>query len=97
MASEELDQIGLHHFDALKLEFDAFRLVKELIAERDALAGRVEQLEDRLRPLRENCLRTFMGGYSDGGEVEIFRHGMETVCNVVDDALTPPQPKEPSE
>lgn len=34
--------------------------------------------------LRDDCLATYLGGYREENEIEIFRHGMETVCNVID-------------
>lgn len=34
--------------------------------------------------LRADCLATYMGGYHTPDEIETFRHGMTTVCNVVD-------------
>jgi hypothetical protein len=46
-------------------------------SERDANAA---------KNIREGCLMTFMGGYQ-GGDYETFKHGMETVCNVLDQSL----------
>ena len=43
-----------------------------------------ERIALRFSDLRADCMATYMGGYSHPDEIEIFRHGMATVCNVVD-------------
>lgn len=66
-------------------------------------AGRAETLANLgFDTLRADCLATYLGGYHDEREVEIFRHGMETVCNVVAAAMKralahsqPPREPEP--
>lgn len=64
--------------------------VIRLQAEVDALRERERGVEFQFRDLREDCLMTYMGGYSDERDIEIFRHGMVTVCNVVDSLRTVP-------
>lgn len=41
----------------------------------------IEQL--RIEQLRVTCLASYSGGYRDRLDVEIFRHGMKTVFNVL--------------
>jgi len=43
-----------------------------------------ERIALRFSDLRADCMATYMGGYSHPDEIETFRHGMATVCNVVD-------------
>jgi hypothetical protein len=45
---------------------------------------KLKGLVNELVVLREHCLSTYMGGYSDKLDIEVFQHGMETVCNVVE-------------
>jgi hypothetical protein len=52
--------------------------VAELAAERDEMRRAYDS-----ERIREGCLVSFLGGYSTPHDIEVFRHGMETVCNVL--------------
>lgn len=39
----------------------------------------------------DNCEATYRGGYHAPSEVEIFRHGMRTVCNILANSFPHPQ------
>jgi soluble cytochrome b562 len=60
---------------------------RRLSAERDETLAKLAALEVALRSLRPECLASYAGGYQTEAERDVFRHGMETVCNVVDAAL----------
>jgi hypothetical protein len=42
-----------------------------------------ETMAERLRDLEKDVMATYGGGYGEERDIEIFRHGMKTVCNVV--------------
>jgi hypothetical protein len=73
---------------------DAVAQVEHLTIENALLRDRVGELELRARDLkalfatlRGDCIATYMGGYSSAHDIELFQHGMTTVCNFVDALL----------
>lgn len=74
--------------DALReVESSATDRSRRLSAERDEAVAKLTTLERALRALRSDCLATYGGGYRTEADRDVFRHGMETVCNAVDAAL----------
>lgn len=48
-----------------------------------------EELAKLVEGLRENCHATFNGGWHGNADgMRAFHHGMDTVCNVLDDKLS---------
>lgn len=73
-------------------DFSLTDMGERLVAEDRAEAAddRVFDLERVLRSMAddkvyEGCEALYNGGYSATGEIDIFRHGMRTACNVVQD------------
>lgn len=87
---EETPTFDLYDYDGESVHIRLADL-PELISLMQRVAPKSElQIEgsrlDALGDLRESCLSNYMGGYQ-GDEYKVFRHGMETVCNVVAAAL----------
>ena len=60
---------------------------REQRTEIDTLARENERLRDTLEGLsasRANAIATYLGGYKEPRDINIFRHGMETVFNIID-------------
>lgn len=54
------------------------------------LAAKIHALQDllitpkRAAVIRETVLQDYLGGYHEEHDIKVFRHGMETVCNLLD-------------
>lgn len=84
-AIRERDGYKVEH-ERMREERESFRLkAKEFLRERDEARAEVERLRAAYdsEAIRRDCLASFMGGYPTPQRIEIFQHGMETVCNVV--------------
>lgn len=68
---------------------DLYDLVhhRDEMSDRAVLAGRAETPQINVDLLRGNCHATFNGGWDDDKTIEAFHHGMDTVCNVLEDHL----------
>lgn len=69
---------GLHyHHDSCPSEWvENQRLRSQLAIAREALQG--------LLTLHHDCETNYQGGYSQPHNLEVFQHGMHTICNVVE-------------
>jgi hypothetical protein len=79
----ELEELGRRAKDS-EARAERYRHIAEV--KRDELQARVAGMEERLSGLRLHCLDNYLGGHA-GPDLEIFRHGMETVVGMVEDAL----------
>jgi hypothetical protein len=57
--------------------------ITELKGERDELAARCSAYAAAFDNLYNECERGYGGGYKTPYELDIFQHGMHTVCNIV--------------
>jgi soluble cytochrome b562 len=50
---------------------------------------RYKEALDGLKNGRASAIATYLGGYHEPRDINIFRHGMDTVFNIIDAALAP--------
>ena len=93
MDCDEFDEVagipGTEQYAAYLEESAAFTTaVREMLADlaatgRPAPSDLAAELRDFAERLGPNCEANYMGGYSQARDIEIFQHGMGTVCSVV--------------
>ncbi len=61
-----------------------------LVCEADELLlrARASMTVAEVNDLRRECKMTYRGGYVNDGDLAVFGHGMDTVCNVLHDRAT---------
>lgn len=98
-ARAELERTRNAHLDAkaeasrlLVQKSNVEDVLRQRTEERDEARRRADDLEANAKLVRaafqhpqfgQSCERTYMGGYSSDRDLDVFRHGMHTVCNVV--------------
>lgn len=73
------------HKEEIESSLDAEARAEE-IADCHAELARYKETLDGLSQGRASAIATYLGGYKESRDINIFRHGMETVFNIIDSA-----------